>query len=79
MDKRYLLLFALPLWASCSDVELLDSSEKNYVVEDFSKEFAQITPNGQSITIKDIKSKNDNGDNPSLTVNITYDYYIEKH
>ena len=79
MDKRYLLLFSLPLWASCSDVELLDSTEKNYAIEEFSKEFVKITPNGQTIAIKDIKSKNDVGENPSLTVGFTYDYYIEKH
>ena len=79
MKKRYLLLFSLPLWTSCSDIELLDSTEKNYVIEEFSKEFIKISPNGQTIAIKDIKSKNDAGENPSLTVSFTYDYYIEKH
>lgn len=79
MKRRYLLIFLLPLWTSCSNVELSDVTENNNVVEDFSKEFVKITPNGQSVAIKDIKSKNDNGESPSLSVNFTYDYYIEKH
>lgn len=79
MKKHYLLLFSLPLWVSCSDVESLDSMEENFEIEELSKEFIKISPNGQAIAIKDIKSKNDVGDNPSLMVNFTYDYYIEKH
>jgi Formylglycine-generating sulfatase enzyme. len=79
MKKHYLLLFSLPLWVSCSDVESLDSTEENFEIEELSKEFIKISPNGQAIAIKDIKSKNDVGDNPSLMVNFTYDYYIEKH
>lgn len=79
MKKRYLPLFFLPIWTSCSNVELSDITENNHAIEDFSTEFVKITPNGQSVTIKDIKTKNRDGENPSLAVNFTYDYYIEKH
>lgn len=79
MKRLFFLLFTIPLWISCSDVELFDITENQSSLGNLTEDFVQITPNGQTIAIKDIKSKNDAGENPSLTVSFTYDFYIEKH
>jgi len=77
MKKRLLLLFSVPFWTSCSNVdtyvypEVTTETTEIFLFEDFVK----IASSGQSVDIKDAKSKDD----AAITVNFTYDYYIGKH
>ena len=79
MKYRYLLLLLFPFWTSCSNSELYAYGEHTPISGDLSTDFVKITTHDKVVEIKDITVEDSDGKNPAIKVELTYDFYLEKH